>query len=70
MARQVQRGSGLAEELVNLGIDDIWTVRHSVSATHDTSNVRVAVRPPGAGSFAVEGVSTGVADSGDLLPSM
>ena len=44
-----------------------WTRSHSLSATHSTSDVRVAVRPAGAGSFAVEGVSTGVADSGDLF---
>ena len=44
-----------------------WTRRHSLSATHSTSDVRVAVRPAGAGTFAVQGVSTGVADSGDLF---
>ena len=44
-----------------------WTVRHLISATHSTSDVMVAVRPPGAGSFTVEGVATGVDDTGDLF---
>ena len=30
-----------------------WTRDHSTSATNSTSNVRVAVRPPGAGGFTV-----------------
>ena len=44
-----------------------WTRRHSLTPTHSTSDVRLAVRPAGVGSFVGEGVSTGVEDSGDLF---
>jgi hypothetical protein len=49
------------------GLYATWTKRVSESPT-TTSDIKLAIRPPGAAAFGVEGVATSVAQSGNATP--